>query len=42
MYVASDMPAILDHTRRMVFLENGQMAAVTRARRPTPHSWAAL
>ena len=31
MFVASDMPAILDHTRRMVFLENGQMAVVTRS-----------
>jgi len=30
MFVASDMPAILEHTRRMVFLENGQMAVVTR------------
>jgi glucosamine--fructose-6-phosphate aminotransferase (isomerizing) len=30
MFVASDMPAILDHTRRMVFLENGQMAVVTQ------------
>jgi glutamine---fructose-6-phosphate transaminase (isomerizing) len=31
MFVASDMPAILDHTRRMVFLENGQMATVTQS-----------
>lgn len=30
MYVASDMPAILDHTRRVVFLESGQMAVVKR------------
>lgn len=30
MYVASDMPAILDHTRQMVFLESGQMAVVER------------
>ena len=30
MFIASDMPAILEHTRRMVFLENGQMAVVTR------------
>lgn len=29
MYVASDMPAILEHTRQMVFLESGQMAVVT-------------
>ena len=29
-FVASDIPAILAHTRRMVFLENGQMALVTR------------
>ena len=26
MYVASDMPAILEHTRQMVFLESGQIA----------------
>ena len=31
MFIASDMPAILEHTRRMVFLENRQMAVVTRA-----------
>jgi glucosamine--fructose-6-phosphate aminotransferase (isomerizing) len=31
MFVASDMPAILDHTRRMVFLESRQMAVVSRA-----------
>ena len=30
MFIASDMPAILEHTRRMVFLENGQMAVVTQ------------
>jgi glutamine---fructose-6-phosphate transaminase (isomerizing) len=30
MFIASDMPALLDHTRRMVFLESGQMAVVTR------------
>ena len=30
MFVASDLPAILEHTRRMVFLENMQMAVVTR------------
>ncbi len=29
MFVASDIPAILEHTRRMVFLESGQMAVVT-------------
>jgi glucosamine--fructose-6-phosphate aminotransferase (isomerizing) len=28
--VASDIPAILDHTRQMVFLEDRQMAVVTR------------
>jgi len=28
MYVASDIPAILEHTRRMVFLESKQMAIV--------------
>ncbi len=31
MYVASDLPAILEHTRDVVFLESGQMASVTRA-----------
>jgi glucosamine--fructose-6-phosphate aminotransferase (isomerizing) len=30
MYLASDMPAILEHTRRMVFLESRQMAVVER------------
>jgi glutamine---fructose-6-phosphate transaminase (isomerizing) len=30
MYVASDMPAILDHTRQVVFLESRQMAVITR------------
>ena len=30
MFVASDMPAILEHTRRMVFLESRQVAVVTR------------
>ncbi len=30
MFVASDLPAILEHTRRVVFLENGEMAVVTR------------
>jgi glucosamine--fructose-6-phosphate aminotransferase (isomerizing) len=30
MYVASDMPAILEHTRDLVFLENGQLATVTK------------
>lgn len=28
MFVASDMPAILEHTRQMVFLESGQMCVV--------------
>ena len=31
MYIASDLPAILEHTRKMVFLESRQMAVVTRA-----------
>ncbi|MFW5691244.1 MAG: glutamine--fructose-6-phosphate transaminase (isomerizing), partial [Chloroflexota bacterium] len=31
MYVASDIPAILEHTRRMVFLESRQMAIVDRS-----------
>ncbi len=30
MYVASDIPAILEHTRRVIFLEFGQMAVITR------------
>jgi len=30
MYVASDIPAILEHTRRMAFLEAGQIASVSR------------
>ncbi len=30
MFVASDIPAILEHTRRMVFLESREMAVVTR------------
>ena len=29
-FVASDIPAILAHTRRMVFLDNGQIALITR------------
>lgn len=29
MFVASDIPAILEHTRRVAFLESGQMAIVT-------------
>ena len=29
-FVASDIPAILEHTRRMIFLEDGQMAVITR------------
>lgn len=30
MYIASDIPAILDYTREMIFLENRQMAIITR------------
>ncbi|MBN2501299.1 MAG: glutamine--fructose-6-phosphate transaminase (isomerizing) [Anaerolineales bacterium] len=30
MFIASDMPAILEHTRDIVFLESGQMAVVSR------------
>ncbi len=30
MFIASDIPAILEHTRRMVFLESREMAIVTR------------
>ncbi|MBN1261323.1 MAG: glutamine--fructose-6-phosphate aminotransferase, partial [Anaerolineae bacterium] len=29
-FVASDIPAILEHTRRVIFLENRQMALATR------------
>ncbi|MBM4266042.1 MAG: glutamine--fructose-6-phosphate transaminase (isomerizing) [Deltaproteobacteria bacterium] len=29
-FVASDIPAILDHTRQVLFLEDGEMAEVTR------------
>ncbi len=28
-YLASDIPAILEHTQRMVFLEDGEMAVIT-------------
>ncbi len=31
MLIASDMPAILEHTRRMTFLESYELAVVTRA-----------
>ena len=30
-FVASDVPAILEHTRRVIFLEEGDVAEVTRA-----------
>ncbi len=30
MFLASDIPAILEHTRRMSFLENREMAVITR------------
>ncbi len=30
MFVASDLPAILEHTRRVVFLESGQVGQITR------------
>jgi glutamine---fructose-6-phosphate transaminase (isomerizing) len=30
MFVASDMPALLEHTRQMAFLDPGQMVVVTR------------
>jgi len=30
MFIASDLPAILEHTRKMIFLESHQMAVVTR------------
>ncbi len=30
MFISSDLPAILEHTREVVFLESGQMAVVTR------------
>lgn len=31
-YVASDLPAILEHTRKVIFLDSQQMAVVTRDR----------
>jgi glucosamine--fructose-6-phosphate aminotransferase (isomerizing) len=31
MFIASDLPAILEHTRKVVFLESRQMAVITRA-----------
>ncbi len=31
MFIASDIPAILEHTRQVVFLESSQMAVVTRS-----------
>ena len=31
MFIASDIPAILEHTRRVVFLESRQMAVVTQS-----------
>src|SRR5512133_387096 len=31
MFVASDIPAILDHTRNVIFLESGQMAVIQRS-----------
>lgn len=31
MFVASDIPAILEHTRRVLFLESGQMAVIMRS-----------
>jgi glucosamine--fructose-6-phosphate aminotransferase (isomerizing) len=30
MFVASDMPAILEHTRRMTFMDHGELAVITR------------
>jgi glutamine---fructose-6-phosphate transaminase (isomerizing) len=30
MFVASDIPAILDHTRQVIFLESGQIATIQR------------
>jgi glucosamine--fructose-6-phosphate aminotransferase (isomerizing) len=30
MYVASDLPAILEHTRKVIFLESRQMSVITR------------
>ena len=31
-FIASDIPAILEHTRRVIFLENGQLASLTPER----------
>ncbi len=30
MFIASDIPAILEHTRKMIFLESSQMAVITK------------
>ena len=30
MFIASDIPAILEHTQKMAFLESRQMAVVTK------------
>jgi len=38
-FVASDIPALLDHTRRVVFLEDGEVAELT-ADRVTIHTFA--
>ncbi|MFQ5578154.1 MAG: glutamine--fructose-6-phosphate transaminase (isomerizing), partial [Anaerolineae bacterium] len=31
MFLASDIPAILEHTRKMIFLEDGELAVITSA-----------
>ena len=41
MFIASDMPAILEHTRRVVFLESRQMAVVTREGLTSARRWMA-
>ena len=37
-FIASDIPAILEHTRRLIFLESRQMAVVTKTRCSHLHS----
>ena len=38
-FVASDIPAILAHTRDVVFLEDGEMAVVRAVRRARSRAW---
>ncbi len=40
-FIASDIPAILEHTRRVIFLESRQMAIVTRESVRSAKPWTA-